>query len=67
MLIASLSACSPKTEPKPESENTTAQANETVPEDEFKPTMAEYDPILDVQDAPQEEFEVRVHREESQH
>ena len=71
MLIASLSACSPQTEPKAENENTTAQADETVPEDEFKPTMAEYDPndpaILAVQDAPQEEFEVRVRREESQH
>ena len=44
MLIASLSACSPQTEPKPENENTTAQTDETVPEDEFKPTMAEYDP-----------------------
>lgn len=67
MLIANLSACSLQTEPKPESENTTVQTDEAVPEDEFKPTMAEYDPILDVQDAPQEEFEVRVHREESQH
>lgn len=83
LLIASLSACSPPSKPESTSESTTAQTSEAaVPssttedpaDDKFKTTMvdsSEYDlndpPVEPAQTAPQEQFEVRVRREESQY
>ena len=52
-------------------ENTTAQTDEALPEDEFRTTMVEYDPddpaFEAVEQAPQEEFELSVRRDPSQH
>ncbi|WP_417211508.1 hypothetical protein [Acinetobacter venetianus] len=83
LLIVSLSACSPPSKPESTSETTTAQSSEAEAsssttenpaDDKFKTTMvnsSEYDlndpPVEPVQAAPQEQFEVRVRREESQY
>lgn len=83
LLITSLSACSPPSKTEATPEPTTAQANSTKTsspttedpaDDKFKTTMvdsSEYDlngpPVEPVQAAPQEQFEVRVRREESQY
>ncbi len=74
LLIASLSACSPPTETKAQTENASSQSTEDPADDKFKTTMvdsSEYDlndpPVEPVEAAPQEQFEVRVRREESQY
>ena len=83
LLITSLSACNPPSKLESTSEPTTAKTNATETsspitedpsDDKFKTTMvdsSEYDlndpPVEPVQAAPQEQFEVRVRREESQY
>lgn len=82
-LIASLSACSPSLKPETVPETTTTQtseaempssATENPGDDKFKTTMvdsSEYDlndPLVQpVEATPQEQFEVRARREESQY
>ncbi|WP_335953680.1 hypothetical protein [Acinetobacter higginsii] len=74
LLIASLNACSPSGGSKAEPENAPSQTTEDPADDKFKTTMvdsSEYDlndpRVESVEAAPQEQFEVRVRREESQY